>query len=118
MKKVFNHTMHKKLWNYLAENTIVHSEERASSAIGWSGGILPSDCFACDPELGLMIDEGQSRCECPLDWPPNEFNCPCCGPNSPYKAWENVYTNELRRHFAEQVRDLPLSKHAAKYEII
>lgn len=118
MKRVFNHTMHKKLWDYIAENPTEISVERASAAIGWRGDILPCDCFACDPELGLMIDEGRSRCECPLDWPPNEYNCPCSGPNSPYIAWENADTKELTRQFAEHVRDMPLSKHAAKYKII
>ena len=113
MKKVFNHTMHKKLWSFLVRNPRVKNKEHALRAMGWGGDMPVHGCFAC--ESGYV---NESRCECPLDWPGDESENHCLGFFSPYLDWEDATEMKWRKYYAIEIRDLPLSKHAAKYKII
>ena len=62
----FDHTSHKKLWNWLAENP--DKEKRDWPEWKENGGEIKratSLCFACD----YVEHNCLSCCECPLDWP-------------------------------------------------
>jgi hypothetical protein len=96
---VFDHTHHKELWNWLAENPY---DEKCDWP-GWyyNGGKVDyaeSDCFACESSC--------NDCEeCPLIWPKN-INC--FDMHGLYQRWLLSDDTEERKKLAEQIRDLPV----------
>ena len=97
---IFNHTAHKKLWNYLAENPTEYKGDWP----GWevNGGEyseVDSHCFACEFTLGGTC------CDCPLIWP----NGCCTGYGGLYNTWVNTSINlEKRTSLALKIANLPV----------
>ena len=103
--RIFNHTAHKELWNYLAENP---TEYKVSwPGWEWNGGKykkVNSYCFACEFTLGGTC------CNCPLIWPGGyctyEYNTSNYGL---YRKWveENI-SLEKRTSLALKIANLPV----------
>lgn len=98
--RIFNHTAHKELWNYLAENPTKWKEDWP----GWkiNGGEYSSvchHCFACE----FTID---SICyDCPLIWP----NGCCTGYYGLYEKWaKEGISLEERISLALKIANLPV----------
>ena len=113
----FNHTAHKELWNWLADNP----DKKKNEWPGWisNNGLYkcPENfCFACG--YALSDDYMEEDCEfktCPLIWHNNEnvhddgncwFNCECNG--GEYGSWEDAETAELKSWYARQIANLPV----------
>ena len=99
---IFNHTAHKELWNYLAENPTKQKEDWP----GWevNGGKynkINSHCFACE----FIV--GSTCCDCPLIWPSKQ----CIGIYGLYQRWvEQDISLEERTSFALKIANLPVRK--------
>lgn len=97
---IFNHTGHKELWNYLAENPTEWKEDWP----GWevNGGEyskVDSNCFACEFTIGGTCHD------CPLIWP---SGC-CTGYCGLYKKWAEVGISlEERTSLALKIANLPI----------
>jgi len=110
--KVFNHTGHFAMWDWLLE----HPKADKNDWPGWrrNGGEYKhtcADCFACDivPFDGPDCHEGG---KCPLDWPEG---CGCQFgirrmPQSYFWRW--TYSDNLaeRTELAQLIRDVPIQK--------
>ena len=103
-EKVFFHTAHKALWNWLSKNP----EMTKDNWPGWgfNGGKVAhvkSSCFACG-YFGLKLRADD--CEvCPLLW--GERHCS----NGLYRDWEDamgIEQYEVVSKLAAQIRDLPV----------
>lgn len=100
----FNHTAHKALWNWLAENPHMEKEDWP----GWeeNGGHFSawSDCFACDYD----IDSPLALCgACPLDW--GVFSHTYCCKSAAYGQWcDEELGTKLRSDLARQIANLPV----------
>lgn len=83
MTAKFNHTKHKELWNWLADNPGKTKHEWP----GWNGKFVESCCFACVYDTEKGAEEGCLDCcnYCPLEWPGNLV---CGEPNSLYEEWD------------------------------
>jgi hypothetical protein len=101
--KVFNHTAHRELWDWLAKNPGKGKEDWP----GWIGidkdDIPPAYCYACQ----YKEEYGE---DCPLQR--NTKNCTYYGcldnKHGLYQgAWHKKDTTE-RTHLAAQIRDLPV----------
>ncbi len=98
--RVFNHTAHKELWNYLAENPT----EWKVNWPGWetNGGKynkVNSHCFACE----FIV--GGTCCDCPLIWPNND----CAGYNGLHTKWaKEGISLEERTSLALKIANLPV----------
>ena len=98
--RIFNHTAHKKLWNYLAENPTKWKEDWP----GWkiNGGEYSNichHCFACE----FTIDSICYRC--PLIWPSGYCY------SGLYKKWiEKGISLEERTSLALQIANLPVKE--------
>lgn len=115
MNKVakFNHTAHKELWNWLAQNP----DKQKRDWGGWEenggeyqyGGAYEY-CFACDyeNERNDYWQDSDDGCRyCPLAW--TEDN-PCTTQNSLYLRWIRENNLEQRAKLAVQIRDLPVKE--------
>ena len=101
----FNHTAHKELWTWLADNP----EKGKGEWPGWenNGGKYPNtsnDCFAC--EYDNKID--WPACDsCPLIW-----ETTYCQPyNSLFTKWQSAFFNNNHKscsEFARQIANLPV----------
>lgn len=124
----FNYTAHKKLWNWLAENTDKSKHDWPE----WkeNGGKYEpslSDCFACDyaeDRAGEECLDSDLICLlCPLkEWredAENQFvanddlSCDPCM-RSYYNQWRKADEKE-RKEFAEKIRDLEVAE-GVEYE--
>jgi len=101
-EKVFNHTAHKALWNWLSK----HPGKNKNDWPGWEynkGKVsrVRSSCFACE-----YAGNRPGCAECPLDWGIGEF----CSTGAFYE-WEKEFKRECFDKltiFAAQIRDLPV----------
>ena len=103
---VFNHTAHKALWNWLAENP-------GKQKIDWPGWVINGHedninycyyCFACDYD-----DEIFGDCEaCPLQWPDK----PGCGECANlYVRWYKRTASVIEKSkLAQQIANLPVKE--------
>lgn len=132
-QKVFEHTKHKKLWDYLADNPGTVKEE-AFKIFGWEH--FHNCCFACAAGMTFDSEGYVHNCGCPLEWP--AFDGECSGPEDGhyYRKWANatellnaVWTKsyDRSRHgdqaleavtMARRIRDLPLSNRASGLEVV
>jgi hypothetical protein len=100
----FNHTAHKALWNWLAENPDKNKEHWP----GWwaNGGqyhIVRLECFSCEV--------CNVKCSlCPLIWPDKLEDYQICGNDgSLFNRWYKEKTNaSLRTELALQIANLPV----------
>ena len=105
--RVFNHTAHKELWNYLAENPTKQKEDWPEWKInGGKYSNVEYHCFACEFTIGGTC------CDCPLIWPSD-----CCtdGYNTNnyglYKKWaKEGISLEERTSLALKIANLPVKK--------
>lgn len=116
--RVFNRTMHRKMWNWLAEHPLCSKSE-------WPGlkqlFTRQQDSFDehyyCAASCTAMctwvnLTEPLCRRRCPLDWGESGV---CYGEGSLYRAWQALndrgyacQTTEICRHIAElSVRESP-----------
>ncbi len=96
--RVFNHTAHKELWNYLAENPTKQKEDWPEWKVnGGKYSRVDGNCFACE----FTIDD--TCYDCPLIWP-IDF---CAS----YKKWaEEGISLEERTSLALQIANLPVKE--------
>ncbi len=105
--KVFNHTAHKALWNWLSKHPDHKTKKKHWP--GWSpnrGNVKPndSDCFAC--EYVDSIDPNSHCCgNCPIVWPNNAV---CGNYKNVFDNWFSSHDTETRAKLAAQIRDLPV----------
>lgn len=99
---VFNHTAHKELWNYLAENPTKQKEDWPEWKVnGGKYSRVDGNCFACE----FTIDS--TCCDCPLIWPNNY----CAGYNGLYSKWaKEGISLEERTSSALQIANLPVKE--------
>lgn len=109
---VFNHTLHKKLWDWLAANPGRYKEDWP----GWSGlDMAPysicNDCFACEAVNSLAIDVADTSWSCrycPLDWGKRGD---CTKLFGLFDSWHDATADGDRRSAARLagiIRDLPV----------
>lgn len=94
MENVFDHTNHKRMWQWLAENPGKEKDEWPKWE--FNGGHIPealNDCFACDYTKAPFTDHRgvtrfQVECKrCPLLWGTVTDYFICEKENSPYIYW-------------------------------
>lgn len=123
--RYFNHTAHKDLWDWLANNPI----DKKSHWPGWAfyGKDVLCDCFACESARTTVISvTGTEKCEvCPLVWGETNTRCVTYAddgePLGMYCKWDflefallfgnrDKYPDFLQERvkLARQIRDLPL----------
>ena len=108
----FDHTNHKKLWNWLAENP----DKEKTDWPEWekNGGRVKrvrSNCFACEYAEGRTCeDERVDLCEdCPLVWHLKGVDKPRCNLSSGlWSAWFWENTLKKRGEYALQIANLPV----------
>ena len=112
----FDHTNHKKLWNWLAENPDKNKEDWPEWAE--NGGNVSSYrspfCLACESVNSVNNDERD--CDlCPLIWPPNSYGDRVCdGKNGLWLVWDGFGKSEseedriIRSKIALQIANLPV----------
>lgn len=121
--RVFNRTLHKEMWNWLADNPFAEKSDWP----GWERfnridrSILDRhfDCFAClandfymDPVFYRMDDVEEqliAKCKtCPLEW----GTVRCADKGSPFYAWLDLFFEEENEEelsrLARQIANLPL----------
>lgn len=102
--RVFNHTLHKKLWLWVAE----HSANEPSEWDGWKtipvkdyGYWFDFACYAVDREL-------RKDCvSCPLDW--GEAGT-CWQENGLLTKWENALFTRDAKRYAWEIALLPIKE--------
>jgi len=115
----FNHTAHKEMWNWLADNLTIDNLVEKSSWPGWQKyKSQPCLCFACGYDDLATPPRSLPDCShCPLEWP--DVTCdkdmPCL--RSIYSTWEEAVDRydefsiedvvELKK-VAKQIADLPV----------
>ena len=102
MEKVFDHTHHVKLWEWLAANPTKHKNDWPEWKIN-GGNVNNADClcFACE------CREESTACftECPLIWP-KEHSWRVCG--ALFYAWKEADNPASRNALALQIAHLPV----------
>lgn len=104
----FNHTAHKALWDWLAENPDREKEDW----IGWeeNGGDIDfdveNDCFACEYTVSENLGEPHyCDCDkCPLDWEAEDCLSGLYGEWSKAKFYQKSSCSRLAR----QIANLPV----------
>ena len=119
-ERIFNHTAHKALWDWLSKNP----EKQKWDWPEWeeNGGLYPiatNFCFACNYSLVGYDDlfDAKELCKCcPLEWPGADLkniepdSSPC--EDSIYGRWRKKH--DYSKSYAEasmlseQIRDLPI----------
>ena len=108
----FNHTAHKEMWTWLAENPEMEKKDWP----GWKA--FDKDyfedhnlCFACE-----FISKTDLGCEnCPIDWPRNRDGLSVCdgiwGLWAKWEWWEEQFSKkEERASLALQIANLPVKE--------
>ena len=112
MEKVFNHTAHKALWNWLSKNP--DKEKIEWPGWEWNGGkyddSIRNGCFACMYTFNPY--EGNINChKCPVIWPDN-IRCNYCNEEGYVGLYIKYMEENLdfprRSELAAQIRDLPV----------
>lgn len=101
----FNHTAHRQLWNWLADNPWANKGD-------WPGWVtfdnpMENDCFACEYVKDVPI---ANKCNCPLIWPENYTKDAndCVGALGMYNVWNNCDFSEHRSDLARAIANLPV----------
>ena len=105
----FDHTNHKKLWNWLAENP--DKEKTDWPEWVYNEGHTHSvtvDCFACD-----YADEMRGKCgACPLIWPVNsDGQARCDLRGGLWEMWASIRPSKRSKNrvkYALQIANLPV----------
>lgn len=104
----FNHSAHKELWSWLAQNPELDKERWP----GWkhNGGeydVAAFYCFACE-YAKFSSAKTITNCDaCPLEWDEDEN---CTEENSLHKIWASTGNRRCRTFIAKEIRDLPVKK--------
>jgi len=107
-EEVFQHTLHKELWQWLADNPDKEKNEWPRwSSNGGDIGYVTARCFACNYNSDCV--------DCPLVWPdyPDNEGDICGKDGSLFDRW--LFTTgssegDKRSRLAEQIRDLPVKE--------
>ena len=103
----FDHTNHKKLWNWLAENPDKEKSDWPEwKENGWEIKRAVSLCFACD-----YVKHNCLLCyECPLIWPENKNSTRNCYDANSGLFNKYFYSRDLkeRSKYAFQIANLPV----------
>jgi len=101
-ERVFNHSAHIALWDWLANNPFCSKEDWP----GWKqSNDIAKNCFACE----FTWDSDFMFCNlCPLVWPSESAKC--LGDNSLFEEWEGTGFDEEggRSYLASIIRDIPV----------
>ena len=113
----FNHTAHKELWNWLAENPDEEKEDWPGWQVnGGKHGECENNCFAC--EYALSEGHNFEYAPCALIWRDHDerfeddtmrchINCEYL--NSEFGLWERCdVSEEERAALARQIANLPV----------
>lgn len=111
---VFNHTRHRILWQWLADNPRADKND-AFQALGFPP-VLRNMCYACEACEALMWQLGAPTAEldckfCPLEWPGGECEFDNANGAGLYSRWTSPDAEEdaeLRADLARHIRDLPV----------
>ena len=107
-EKVFFHTAHKALWNWLSKNPDHKTKKRHWPGWDFNGGNVKktdSDCFACEYQDSIDPIYDTLCTSCPIVWP---NNAKCGHVKGVFDAWEYSRNEETRSKRAAQIRDLPV----------
>ena len=108
---VFNHTGHKEMWGWLADNPTKEKDEWP----GWkqNGGeyhIVAEYCFACEYDYVVSDCASVGNCRhCPLKGMSDETSYDCL--DGDYEEWryaDSVKDLAERKRLAEKIRDWPV----------
>lgn len=100
----FNHTAHRELWNWLADNP----EKNKWNWPGWETyGNPENGCFACEYIKNVPY---VTKCNCPLIWPENytEDANECMGALGIYRVWDSSGNSGHRASLARTIANLPV----------
>jgi len=104
-EKVFNHTAHVALWDWLSNNP----DKQKCHWPGWKSNdgdhdCVIEDCFACDYDpicpTGYFTEDG-----CPLIWPQKSS---CWNGSTLYHRYLEAKLILTKKKIAAQIRDLPI----------
>ena len=116
----FDHTNHKKLWNWLADNPDKNKKDWPEWTFNGGDVCEVSDgCFACDyreayEELAYACEEGlysggKSSCNsCPLKWPKDASGQLRCRHGGLWTLWLSADNSVTRSKYALQIANLPV----------
>lgn len=110
----FNHTAHKALWNWLAENPDkVKDDWPEWEENGGSILYIHNDCFACEYATRTKPNWTQKCPYCPLEWPINDEGDRYCIDSDELTGLFIDYLEassnpDLRATFALQIANLPV----------
>ena len=121
----FNHTAHKGMWTWLAENPKMDKDDWPGWE--WNGGIyghVDFYCFACKYAIVKLreekfpgfydVDIAEDRCSrCPLIWPNNASyltDLYCSGHKGLYSLWARDTSLDFRSKIAFQIANLPVKE--------
>ena len=106
-EKVFFHTAHKALWNWLSKRTNHKTRKRQWPGWDFNGGNVKKtdyDCLAC--EYVDKVTPLDPCCgKCPIIWPDNSL---CGDDGNIFDDWFFSHSTEKRAKLAAQIRDLPV----------
>lgn len=100
----FNHTAHKALWKWFAENPGMYKSDWP----GWRAFLLgvENNCFACEYACG-QAEAGEDYCHaCPLEWGTEN-----CGGGGLFGSWakaRNLFWTASAAKIARQIANLPV----------
>jgi len=101
MSKVFKHSLHKELWQWLGDNPEKDKEDwHRWESNGGDVKRASSWCFACEYVLGCINGK-----RCPLKW---SLGSCMQSDKSEYEQWIYAKTNTERTRLAYAIRDLPV----------
>ena len=100
----FNHTAHKEMWTWLAENPKMDKDDWPEWE--WNGGGIGSImnlCFACEYLCAACSS-------CPLIWPKVRGEGRVCHSGGLYEKWVTGENAETRTSLARQIANLPVKE--------
>lgn len=100
INKVFNRTLHKSLWYWLAENPKCTKDQWPGwISNGWVVERVVQLCFACE----YTFDEYFGCRSCPIEWSSGK---PCY--DAEYEQWEESVDPQERTRLALVIAELPV----------
>ena len=106
--KVFQHSLHRELWQWLADNPGMQKDDWPRWEINGGNVIFAyNDCFACNyasTENSLVLYRDIDCDSCPLGWT-KEY---CCDEGAEFDQWDFTLDPQERTRLALLIKDLPV----------